>query len=112
MIGLFSRLANSTNHILVKSQFRPGAFSQYVPLTCKLSSMASVRPRRFAPLDSTKKREGDDRPILKGIVFDVDGTLCEESDLSLVLADDSRFAAKLHVRRDAVRAILARHEYG
>jgi HAD superfamily hydrolase (TIGR01549 family) len=35
-----------------------------------------------------------------------------ESYLSLVLADDSRFATKLHVRRDAVRAILARHEYG
>jgi len=34
------------------------------------------RPRRFAPLDPAKKREGDERPTLKGIVFDVDGTLC------------------------------------
>ncbi|KAJ5638050.1 hydrolase [Penicillium lividum] len=32
-----------------------------------------VRPRRFAPLDSTK---ASDAPRLKGIVFDVDGTLC------------------------------------
>lgn len=35
-----------------------------------------VRPRRFAPLDPEKKTEGDKRPVLKGIVFDVDGTLC------------------------------------
>lgn len=34
------------------------------------------RPRRFAPLDPAKRKEGDDRPVLKGIVFDVDGTLC------------------------------------
>ncbi|KAJ8116958.1 hypothetical protein OPT61_g1730 [Boeremia exigua] len=34
-----------------------------------------IRPRRFAPL-SPEKKEGDARPILKGIVFDVDGTLC------------------------------------
>lgn len=40
--------------------------------------MASpVRPRKFAPLNPEKKQEGDKRPILKGIVFDVDGTLCE-----------------------------------
>ncbi|KAF2628141.1 HAD-like protein [Macroventuria anomochaeta] len=39
--------------------------------------MASpARPRRFAPLNPEKKREGDKRPILKGVVFDVDGTLC------------------------------------
>ncbi|KAF2022388.1 HAD-like protein [Aaosphaeria arxii CBS 175.79] len=35
-----------------------------------------TRPRRFAPLDPAKRREGDERPTLKGIVFDVDGTLC------------------------------------
>lgn len=34
------------------------------------------RPRRFAPLDPAKRTEGDKRPLLKGIVFDVDGTLC------------------------------------
>ncbi|KAF1971283.1 HAD-like protein [Bimuria novae-zelandiae CBS 107.79] len=33
--------------------------------------------RRFAPLDPAKRREGDDRRVLKGVVFDVDGTLCE-----------------------------------
>ncbi|KAJ5564723.1 hypothetical protein N7513_000965 [Penicillium frequentans] len=32
-----------------------------------------VRPRRFAPLDATKASAA---PRLKGIVFDVDGTLC------------------------------------
>ncbi|KAJ5574747.1 hydrolase [Penicillium hetheringtonii] len=31
-----------------------------------------LRPRRFAPLDTTRK---SDAPMLKGIVFDVDGTL-------------------------------------
>jgi len=31
-----------------------------------------VRPRVFAPLDTTK---ASDAPRLKGIVFDVDGTL-------------------------------------
>jgi phosphoglycolate phosphatase-like HAD superfamily hydrolase len=36
-----------------------------------------VRPRRFAPLDPAKRKEGDQRPLLKGIVFDVDGTLCK-----------------------------------
>ncbi|KAF2635774.1 HAD-like protein [Massarina eburnea CBS 473.64] len=35
-----------------------------------------LRPRRFAPLDPKKHVEGDTRPVLKGIVFDVDGTLC------------------------------------
>ncbi|KAJ5190463.1 hydrolase [Penicillium cinerascens] len=32
-----------------------------------------LRPRRFAPLDPTR---ASDAPPLKGIVFDVDGTLC------------------------------------
>jgi len=35
------------------------------------------RPRQFRPLDPAKQVTGDTRPILKGIVFDVDGTLCE-----------------------------------
>jgi hypothetical protein len=38
-----------------------------------------IRPRRFAPLDPAKQKEGDKRPVLRGIVFDVDGTLCEFS---------------------------------
>lgn len=33
---------------------------------------AHLRPRRFAPLDAGK---ASDAPVLKGIVFDVDGTL-------------------------------------
>lgn len=45
--------------------------------TRRLATMASpVRPRRFAPLNTEKRSEGDKRPVLKGIVFDVDGTLC------------------------------------
>ncbi|EOA90174.1 uncharacterized protein SETTUDRAFT_167115 [Exserohilum turcica Et28A] len=35
-----------------------------------------VRPRRFAPLDPAKRKAVEDRPPLRGIVFDVDGTLC------------------------------------
>ncbi|OCK74883.1 HAD-like protein [Lepidopterella palustris CBS 459.81] len=36
------------------------------------------RPRRFAPLDPERReKDGNDGPLLKGIVFDVDGTLCE-----------------------------------
>jgi hypothetical protein len=45
--------------------------------TRSVNSMSQpVRPRRFAPLDPAKKKDGDERPLLKGIVFDVDGTLC------------------------------------
>ncbi|CRK41095.1 hypothetical protein BN1723_005033 [Verticillium longisporum] len=39
-----------------------------------LSTMASYSPRRFAPL---KQGAISDAPLLKGVVFDVDGTLCE-----------------------------------
>jgi hypothetical protein len=39
--------------------------------------MQTPRPRRFAPLDPAKRVDGDTRPMLKGVVFDVDGTLCE-----------------------------------
>ncbi|KAF2030684.1 HAD-like protein [Setomelanomma holmii] len=40
------------------------------------STPKPVRPRRFAPLDPAQRKAGDERPSLKGIVFDVDGTLC------------------------------------
>ncbi|KAE8145257.1 HAD-like domain-containing protein [Aspergillus avenaceus] len=36
---------------------------------------SSLRQRRFAPL-SAEGRESSNAPLLKGIVFDVDGTLC------------------------------------
>jgi HAD superfamily hydrolase (TIGR01549 family) len=73
---------------------------------CTFSSMAhSVRPRRFAPLDPAKQKEGDKRPKLKGIVFDVDGTLCEQYPWETCrLLTRTRPAAELHVRRDEVRA--------
>lgn len=58
------------------------SFPRIFPVSCRASrSMSSmtqpVRPRRFAPLDPARRKPQDDRPILKGIVFDVDGTLCE-----------------------------------
>ncbi|KAL9121024.1 MAG: hypothetical protein Q9187_002424 [Circinaria calcarea] len=34
------------------------------------------RPRRFAPLNPAKSKDSPE-PKLKGVVFDVDGTLCE-----------------------------------
>ncbi|KAI0008115.1 hypothetical protein F4779DRAFT_589005 [Xylariaceae sp. FL0662B] len=37
------------------------------------STMAQTTPRRFAPLNGQQS----DFPKLKGVVFDVDGTLCE-----------------------------------
>ncbi|UNI15733.1 hypothetical protein JDV02_002239 [Purpureocillium takamizusanense] len=40
-----------------------------------LSAMASSAPRRFAPLAETAASDG--RPKLRGVVFDMDGTLCE-----------------------------------
>lgn len=76
-------LVSSTNHFRKSSG---GVIARSSPYTTCLSfrrsitSMAdSVRPRRFAPLDPTKRKAGDDRPDLKGIVFDVDGTLCGSS---------------------------------
>jgi hypothetical protein len=44
----------------------------------------TMAPRRFAPLDPAKRKEGDERPVLKGVVFDVDGTLCEFMPLGSV----------------------------
>ncbi|KAF6839627.1 had superfamily [Colletotrichum plurivorum] len=41
-----------------------------------LSSMAAITPRRFAPLKAGAAANSN-APRLKGIVFDVDGTLCE-----------------------------------
>ena len=49
----------------------------YFPATMTKESSPN-RPRRFAPLNPEKQTEGEDLgPWLKGIVFDVDGTLCE-----------------------------------
>ncbi|KAJ5172949.1 hydrolase [Penicillium capsulatum] len=44
-------------------------------ISCIMPAYAGckLRPRRFAPLDATR---ASDAPTLKGIVFDVDGTLC------------------------------------
>jgi hypothetical protein len=40
-----------------------------------IDTMAAREPRRFAPLNPDKATNG--APKLLGIVFDVDGTLCE-----------------------------------
>jgi HAD superfamily hydrolase (TIGR01549 family) len=80
--------------------------AQPLKAVCIFSSMAqSVRPRRFAPLDPAKQKEGDRRPELKGIVFDVDGTLCEHNPWEMCQTlTRTRSAAELHVRGDEVRA--------
>ncbi len=39
-----------------------------------MTSVPSVRARCFAPLNPEKSKDKD-APVLKGIVFDVDGTL-------------------------------------
>jgi hypothetical protein len=56
---------------------RPSSVSRSFSATARASQENMSRPRRFAPLDPAKKRDGDTRPVLRGIVFDVDGTLCE-----------------------------------
>ena len=40
----------------------------------RIINMAIKHTKRFAPLNPDKAR-GSDAPLLKGIVFDVDGTL-------------------------------------
>ncbi|OTA70502.1 HAD-like protein [Hypoxylon sp. EC38] len=39
--------------------------------------MAQPRPRRFAPLKETAAGQHHDLPKLQGVIFDVDGTLCQ-----------------------------------
>lgn len=66
----------------------PGIFAVILPIFLKpvnhrtlpslISRMATTQPRkpkRFAPLDPHKKGDRPSAPGLKGIVFDVDGTL-------------------------------------
>ena len=69
---------------LLRNQYKPSGLNSiriYSPATRLVSSMSQpVRPRRFAPLDPAKRMDGDERPLLKGIVFDVDGTLCKLSN--------------------------------
>jgi hypothetical protein len=52
-------------------------YTQCFVATRSITMARAMRPRRFAPLNPEKKVNGDNRPVLKGIVFDVDGTLCE-----------------------------------
>ncbi|KAF9691066.1 hypothetical protein EKO04_011076 [Ascochyta lentis] len=67
---MISITAKTTNHLKTLPR-------KYFPNWRRtLASMAPLRPRKFAPLNPEKKKEGDSRPTLKGIVFDVDGTLC------------------------------------
>ena len=40
-----------------------------------LSTMASSSAKRFAPLRESLRASPSDLPVLKGIVFDMDGTL-------------------------------------
>jgi hypothetical protein len=67
-------ISRHTSHL--RSICKPSGYSTRICLRSVNTMTQPVRPRRFAPLDPAKKKEGDDRPVLKGIVFDVDGTLC------------------------------------
>ncbi|KAH6633536.1 HAD-like domain-containing protein [Boeremia exigua] len=67
--------------IITRAASHPRFFSLGKQSLClwtrRLATMTPpIRPRKFAPLKPEKKTEGDPRPTLKGIVFDVDGTLC------------------------------------
>ncbi|KAI2624887.1 HAD-like protein [Hypoxylon sp. NC1633] len=42
-----------------------------------LSTMTQLRPRRFAPLKDAAAGQHHDLPKLQGVIFDVDGTLCQ-----------------------------------
>ncbi|KAI1142586.1 HAD-like protein [Hypoxylon sp. FL0543] len=42
-----------------------------------LSTMAQPRPKRFAPLKETAAGQHHELPKLQGVIFDVDGTLCQ-----------------------------------
>lgn len=66
---------SSTARAGIGSRTRSGNMSTTAAAAAQ--SQSHRRPRRFAPLDPEKRVEGDERPVLKGIVFDVDGTLCE-----------------------------------
>jgi len=59
---------------------------RFYTVSCVLRRQAAItsdpnmasKPRRFAPLNpDAVKKHGEDLPKLKGIVFDVDGTLCK-----------------------------------
>jgi hypothetical protein len=74
----FTTSASSYLGILTRSPIR--SLSRHTLCFAATRSIAmarATRPRRFAPLNPEKKVNGDNRPVLKGIVFDVDGTLCK-----------------------------------
>lgn len=47
---------------------------RYQPIRRLFTAMTARSARRFAPLNPEKGKDSD-APVLKGIVFDVDGTL-------------------------------------
>ncbi len=60
-------------HRLTLWKLRPqyfGAFASYATMATR----ATLHTKRFAPLDPARSSESD-APRLKGIIFDVDGTL-------------------------------------
>lgn len=61
-----------------------GTYASYITMTTR----ASHHTQRFAPLDPTRS-SGSDAPRLKGIVFDVDGTLWYVLDFVLILRSSS-----------------------
>jgi hypothetical protein len=70
-----------TYQLLTKS-FKPSQFSYHPRLqnesvrrTFMMTTRLSKEPRRFAPLGEGRDKGLEGLPKLKGIVFDVDGTL-------------------------------------
>jgi len=68
-----------TCHVFLSINLRPSLFFNSQPLKARRTFMMTTRlssePRRFAPLAAEVDKEARGLPGLKGIVFDVDGTL-------------------------------------
>jgi hypothetical protein len=68
---LNSKLLNN----LCKTLFRPKSIFVFPPFAAiRMASSQQPSKRRFAPLGQPATEGG---PALQGIVFDMDGTLCE-----------------------------------
>jgi hypothetical protein len=61
-------------------QLGPARVKPYTNTTIRLYAMAANNARRFAPLaraSSSHETQGNGGDVLRGVIFDMDGTLCE-----------------------------------
>ena len=58
---------------MIRARAHPSSYDHTYVRTV-MNTMGRRAPRRFAPLDPEKQNQHG-APLLKGIVFDVDGTL-------------------------------------